>query len=83
MTDHGDPANGDLVEPAPDCEVPNDVADAVIQADRLGACARWNGPPVDERVEFIRVAYEDGTLWHLPLIPESQCREAEKRGKSH
>ena len=41
-----------------------------------------NGPPVDERVEFICVAYEDGTLWHSPLIPESQCREAEKRGKS-
>ena len=29
MTDHGDPANGDLVEPAPAYEVPNDVADAV------------------------------------------------------
>ena len=41
-----------------------------------------NGPAVDERVEFICVAYEDGTLWHSPQIPESQCREAEKRGKS-
>jgi GTP cyclohydrolase IA len=29
MTDHADPVNGDLVEPPPPCEVPEDVADAV------------------------------------------------------
>jgi hypothetical protein len=42
-----------------------------------------NGPPVDERVEFNCVVYEDGTLWHSPLISESHCREAGKSGKSH
>ena len=42
-----------------------------------------NGPPVDERVEFICVVYEDGTLWHSPLISETHCREAGKSGKSH
>ena len=42
-----------------------------------------NGPTVDERVEFICVVYEDGTLWHSPLISETHCREAGKSGKSH
>jgi hypothetical protein len=43
---------------------------------------RKNGPPLEERVEFICVAYDDGTLWHPPFISESQCREAGKSGKS-
>ena len=42
-----------------------------------------NGPPVEERVEFNCVVYEDGTLWHSPLISDSHCREAGKSGKSH
>jgi len=42
-----------------------------------------NGPPVDERVELNCVVYEDGSLWHSPLISETHCREAGKSGKSH
>ena len=42
-----------------------------------------DGPPVDERVEFNCVVYEDGTLWHSPLVSETHCREAGKSGKSH
>ncbi|HBB93974.1 MAG TPA: hypothetical protein DC054_01165 [Blastocatellia bacterium] len=42
-----------------------------------------NGPPLDERVEFNCVVYEDGTLWHSSLISETHCREAGKSGKSH
>ena len=40
-----------------------------------------NAPPLEERVEFICVGYNDGTLWHSPSVSESQCREAEKRRK--
>jgi hypothetical protein len=40
-----------------------------------------DGPPLDERVEFICVGYGDGTLWHSPSVSESQCRETEKRRK--
>ena len=42
-----------------------------------------NDPPFEERVEFVCVAYEDGSLWHRPSTPESHCADVEKRGKSH
>ena len=42
-----------------------------------------DGPPLDERVEFNCVVYEDGTLWHSPLVSETHCRDAGKSGKSH
>ena len=29
MTDHGDPEDGDLVEPLPDCDVPGEVSEAI------------------------------------------------------
>ena len=41
-----------------------------------------NGTPFDERVQFVCVGYDDGTLWHAPSIPESYCLAAEKRGKT-
>jgi len=41
-----------------------------------------NGAPFEERVQFVCVGYDDGSLWHPSFIPESHCREAEKRGKS-
>ena len=41
-----------------------------------------NGSPLDERVLFVCVGYDDGALWHPSFITESHCREAEKRGKS-
>jgi len=41
-----------------------------------------NGSAFHERVEFVCVAYDDGSLWHPAFIPESHCRDAEKRGKS-
>ena len=40
-----------------------------------------NGNPFEEHVEFVCVAYDDGTLWRPSFIPESHCRDAEKRGK--
>lgn len=40
-----------------------------------------NGPQLEERVEFLCVGYDDGTLWHTPSVSESQCREVEKRRK--
>ena len=40
-----------------------------------------NEPRPEERVEFICVGYDDGSLWHSPLVSESRCREAEKRRK--
>ncbi len=43
---------------------------------------RKNGPPLEERVEFLCVSYDDGTLWRPGFIPESRCREAGKSGKS-
>jgi hypothetical protein len=36
----------------------------------------------DERMQFVCVAFDDGTLWHASFLPESHCRDAEKRGKS-
>ena len=47
-----------------------------------GAPKKKNGSPLDERVQFVCVGYDDGALWHPSFIPESHCREAEKRGKS-
>ncbi len=41
-----------------------------------------NGAPFEERVQFVCIGYDDGSLWHAPSIPESYCRETEKRGKS-
>jgi hypothetical protein len=41
-----------------------------------------NGTPYEDRVEFICVGFDDGSLWHPSYIPESHCRDAEKRGKS-
>jgi hypothetical protein len=41
-----------------------------------------NGTPNDQRVQFVCVAFDDGTLWHAAFIPESHCRDIEKRGKS-
>ncbi len=32
-----------------------------------------------EHVEFVCVGYDDGTLWRPSYIPESHCRDAEKR----
>jgi hypothetical protein len=43
---------------------------------------RKNGPSLEERVDFLCVSYDDGTLWHPRFIPESRCREAGKSGKS-
>lgn len=40
-----------------------------------------NAPPIEERVEFVCVGYDDGTLWHSSSVSESQCREAEKQRK--
>jgi len=40
-----------------------------------------NDPQLEERVEFICVGYDDGTLWHPPSVPESRCREVENRRK--
>ena len=40
-----------------------------------------NGPQLEERVEFICVGYDDGTLWHASSVTESDCRETEKRRK--
>ncbi|HYX29154.1 MAG TPA: hypothetical protein VE863_11350 [Pyrinomonadaceae bacterium] len=39
--------------------------------------------PLDERVEFLCVGYDDGSLWHAPSVSEAQCRETDKRGKSN
>jgi hypothetical protein len=47
-----------------------------------GDVKKKNGTPFEERVQFVCVGYDDGTLWHAPSISESHCREAEKRGKS-
>lgn len=41
-----------------------------------------DGAPFAERVELVCVGYDDGSLWRPSFIPESHCREAEKRGKS-
>ncbi|MEO6226102.1 MAG: GTP cyclohydrolase I FolE [Sphingomicrobium sp.] len=41
MTDHGDPEDGDLVEPAPAADVPGDVADAIK------TLIRWAGDDPD------------------------------------
>ena len=40
-----------------------------------------SGSPFEERVEFVCVGYDDGTLWRPSFIPESHCRDAEKRKK--
>jgi hypothetical protein len=40
-----------------------------------------DAPRLEERVEFICVGYDDGTLWHAASVSESQCRETEKRRK--
>ena len=40
-----------------------------------------DGPRLEERVEFICVGYDDGTLWHASSVSEPQCRAAEKRRK--
>jgi hypothetical protein len=42
-----------------------------------------NGHANEERVRFICVAYDDGSLWHSASTTESQCRDAEKRRKSN
>lgn len=47
-----------------------------------GGDALAAGAGVEERVEFRCVAYEDGTRWRNPAVPESECAEAEKRAKS-
>jgi hypothetical protein len=47
-----------------------------------GEVKNKNGSPNDQRAEFVCVGYDDGTLWHAPSIPESHCRDIEKRGKS-
>ena len=36
----------------------------------------------NERLQFVCVAWDDGTLWHASFLPASHCREPEKRGKS-
>jgi hypothetical protein len=55
-----------------------------IQAMQPGAgdAKKKDGTPFAERVQFVCVGYDDGTLWHAPSISETYCREAEKRGKS-
>ncbi|HEX7723206.1 MAG TPA: hypothetical protein VF397_13665 [Pyrinomonadaceae bacterium] len=57
----------------------------ISAAQKKAVVGRKRFPPTgpDERVEFNCVAYEDGTLWHSPLISETHCREAGKSGKSH
>jgi hypothetical protein len=40
-----------------------------------------NRARLDERVDFICVGYDDGTLWHASSLSETECREAEKRRK--
>ena len=47
-----------------------------------GEVKNKNGTPNDQRVQFVCVGYDDGTLWHALSIPESHCRDIEKRGKS-
>jgi hypothetical protein len=51
----------------------------VVSAERLG---KDKGSVYEERVEFRCVSYDDGTWWHHPSMQESECVEAEKRGKS-
>ena len=41
MTDHGDPEDGDLVESAPSCDIPGEIADAVR------TLIRWAGDDPD------------------------------------
>jgi hypothetical protein len=53
-----------------------------IASTQPGAGDSRKGAPLDERVEFRCVGYDDGTLWHAPMVSESQCRDMEKRGKS-
>lgn len=38
-------------------------------------------PRPEERVEFICIGYDDGTLWHAPSVSQSRCLEVEKRRK--
>ena len=49
MTDHGDPEDGDLVEPAPETEIPVEVADAIRTATTLAAKACSTLPGVSPR----------------------------------
>jgi hypothetical protein len=51
----------------------------VISAENL---KKKNGPAYEERVEFRCVAYDDGTFWRQPSMPESECAETERRSKS-
>ena len=51
----------------------------VVSADNL---KKKSGPTYDERVEFQCVAYDDGTFWHRPSMPEADCAETERRAKS-
>jgi hypothetical protein len=51
----------------------------VVSAERLGKDKR---SAYEEHVEFRCVAYDDGTWWHHRSMQESECVEAEKRGKS-
>ena len=56
-----------------------------IQAMQPGGAEpkpKKGGTSFEERVQFVCVGYDDGTLWHAPSIPESHCRDAEKRGKT-
>lgn len=40
-----------------------------------------SGTPFEEHVEFVCIGFDDGTVWRPSFIPESHCRDAEKRGK--
>jgi len=55
-----------------------------IQALQPGAgdVKNKNGTTNDQRAQIVCVGYDDGTLWHASFIPESHCRDIEKRGKS-
>jgi hypothetical protein len=46
------------------------------------ADAPVKGASQEERVEIRCVAYEDGTRWRNPAVPESECAEAERRALS-
>ncbi|MCA1634121.1 MAG: hypothetical protein LC802_10505 [Acidobacteria bacterium] len=51
----------------------------VVDAEGLG---KGKGTLHEEHVEFRCVGYDDRTWWHHPSSQESECVEAEKRGKS-
>jgi hypothetical protein len=55
---------------------------APMQPGHADPKKKKDGSPFQERVEFVCVGYDDGTLWHAPSISESHCRDAQKRGKS-